>query len=191
MPTSQRTHGKRCRKTDLKGESRLRNLTAMRRELVVLTLNLTTVAFPIFSDVMRLSIRQRTGWHDVGSRVTPTPRLDSCCRIATTPVCHIRTDGPRASRLACMWMMDATYGYARYATRLCQIRLRRLRQTWLLHMVMSNLVTPATDEWMEGQTDRHYSEYMSHIQKNSRAGNAVSVVRFGVFTGLFTGGLLV
>jgi len=187
MPTSQRTHGKRCRETNLKGKSRLRNLTAMRRELVALTLTLTTVAFPIFSDVMHLSIRQRTGWHDVGSRVTPTPRLDSSSRFATTPVCHI----PRANRLACMWMMDATYGYAGYVTRLRQIRLRRLCQTWLLHMVMSNLVTPATDERMEGQADRHYSEYISHIQKNSRAGNAVSVVRFGVFTGLFTGGLLV
>jgi len=33
-------------------------------------------------------------------------------------------------------MVDATYGYAGYATWLRQIRLRRLRQTWLLHMVM-------------------------------------------------------
>ena len=142
MPTSQRTHGKRCRETDLKGESRLRNLTAMRRELVVLTLTLTTVAFPIFSDVMRLSIRQRTGWHDVGSRVTPTPRLDSCSRFATTPICDIWTDGPRPHRLAYMWMMDVTYGYAGYATWLRQIWLRRLRQTWLLQVVISNLVTP-------------------------------------------------
>ena len=49
-----------------------------------------------------------------------------------TGVSHT-TDGPRASRLACMWMMDATYGYAGYAkhgysTWLCRIWLRQ-RQT--------------------------------------------------------------